>query len=266
MICQPAAGVPVGGRFDCEGIELLRGIYATAAAMAAEIVRQDVVANNIANVSTPGFRRDFARFEAFPEMLLQAADRAGVTLGGVAPGSAVVEVSSDMRPGAALETGSLTDVLIRGEGFFVVQVGERTAYTREGSFMAGAGGVLCTGKGHPVLGEAGTVGLQSGPFSIDGAGVVRSGDTTPGRLRIVTFDRPELLQKDGDGYFVPRPGLVASNVVAPELVPGSIELSNVNPVKEMVNLITVLRSYEAAAKALAAQDETLSKAVNELAR
>lgn len=246
---------------------MLRGIYAAASAMIQELARQDQTANNIANASTPGFKRDSIQFESFPSMLLEASDQKGHLLGGITPGSVVSSVTPDLSRGSPRETGNPLDVLIRGEGFFVVETPDGKAYTREGSFIVGPENMLSTQKGHRVLGDAGPIFLVHGEGTIDADGRVMSRDQACGRIHIAVFRDLAGWAKDANGYLLPPPGVEPSpNTSRPALEPGYLEWSNVNPVKEMVQLITVLRSYEASAKALTAQDETLQKAVNEIAR
>lgn len=248
---------------------MIRGLYASASAMVADRLRQDIVANNIANATTPGFSRDCVGFESFPYVLIEACDR-GTLLGTITQGSRACGTYIDTRKGPAAQTGGQADVFIRGEGFFVIQDGDRTVYTRQGSFAAGSGGLLVTQKGHPVLGVAGPIRAGSGALSVDSRGWVRCGNETMGRLKVVRFKEQVMLVKDEHGYLTPglgfAPGLAPETVPEPDLEPGALEMSNVNPVMEMVSLITVLRSYEANAKALQAQDETLARAVNDIAR
>ena len=266
---------------------MIRGLYASASAMVADLLRQDVVANNIANATTPGYRRDCTGFESFPDMVVQAM---GPVIGSITQGSRTAGTYVDMQKGAPHATGGTGDVFIRGDGYFVVQDGYETVYTRLGSFRVGSTGVLATQHGHTVLGVSGPIRVGAGQFTIDARGYVRSGDSIAGQLRVVRLGEHVQMTKNEHGYLVPtssrsgtsfgeqvtwssQPWPYAAGepggpyqVAVPDLETGSLELSNVNPVMEMVTLINVLRSYEANAKALSAQDETLSRAVNEIAR
>lgn len=268
---------------------MIRGLYASASAMVADLLRQDVVANNVANATTPGFNRDCIGFESFPSMLIQASDR-GLFLGSITQGSRAGGTYVDTQRGPACRTGGAQDVFIRGDGYFAVQDGDEIAYTRHGSLVTGQGGLLTTQQGHAVLGVTGPLRADSGAISIDARGWVRSGDTTVGRLKVVRFGEHVQLVKNGHGYLVPGgtrtreqglpwgqgagedtwrwPGVAPGpeQIAEPDLEPGAVEMSNVNPVIEMVSLINVLRSYEANARALQAQDETLARAVNDIAR
>jgi len=262
---------------------MIRGLYASASAMVADVLRQDIVANNIANATTPGFTRDCLGFESFPSVLIQACDR-GPVLGAITQGSRAGGTYVDTQKGPACQTGGTHDVFIRGDGFFAIQDGDETVYTRQGSFAAGPGGLLVTQKGHTVMGIAGPIRVDSGAISVDARGWVRSRDATVGRLKVVRFGEQVRLVKNEHGYLTPdtaavrEPGMAPYGppaprlapgpdlVAEPDLEPGAVEMSNVNPVMEMVSLITVLRSYEANAKALQAQDETLARAVNDVAR
>ncbi len=264
---RPACGIGRAG-FHLGGVHLIRGIYTAAASMMAETMRQDATTNNIANVNTTGFKRDTIAFESFPEMLLEASDRRSASsLGRLSPGSLVSVNGADLTHGAPRQTQNPLDVYIVGEGFFVVETPEGEAYTRDGSFVLGPNNQLYTAKGHPVLGTWGRITLTQGEGSIDAEGRVFSGAMQAGVLRVVRFDSRTGWTKDAYGYLVPPADSGQAVPLARiSLEPGYVEDSNVNAIREMVNLITVLRSYEAGAKALAAHDQTLEKAVNEIAR
>lgn len=247
------------------GSELLRGIYAAASSMIAQTIKQDTIANNLANVSTPGYKRASVQFESFPGMTLVASDQPANPIGTVSFGSMASGTYIDMSHGTPHYTGNPLDVMIKGDGFFVVETPQGRAYTREGSFMVGPGKVLMTAKGHPVLGDLGRIVLEDGAVAIGRDGTITVNGTARGRLQVVTLSKPDALVRDANGYFLAGPDITVTPV-SPEIESGALEWSNVNPVKEMVNLITVLRSYEASVKALVAQDDTLGKAVNELAK
>ena len=136
---------------------MLRGIYAAASAMIAETVRQDTISNNLANASTPGFKRDLARFQSFPQMLLSASDQTSSPIGSVSFGSVPAGTHVDLARGTIHTTGNPMDVAIKGEGYFVVETPNGNAYTREGALMRGEGRYLSTAKGHPLTGLSGRV-------------------------------------------------------------------------------------------------------------
>src|SRR5688572_6078033 len=131
-----------------------RGLYIAASGMLAEQIRQDQIANDLANASTPGYKADRTAQRTFGELLL--ANRAtGQTIGSQSTAVEVDTIETDFSPQPAKETGEPLDFAIVGEGFFAVQTGQGVRYTRNGQFTASAEGLLVTAQGDPVLGAGG---------------------------------------------------------------------------------------------------------------
>ncbi|MDI6824272.1 MAG: flagellar hook-basal body protein [Bacillota bacterium] len=245
---------------------MLRGIYAAGAGMAAGLDQLDVIADNAANVQTPGFKGRIPVVAGFRSLLLsRVRDGPVAAVGSLSTGSRVEDAVTDFSPGPMRPVEDPLAVALSGPGFFVVQTPWGEAYTRNGMFRLDARGRLVTGAGHPVLGEHGPI-EAGADAAILPDGTVVSGGGDVGRLRVVEFARPDALRRVGDSLFLAGPEAGLPRPVEPALLPGFVEGANVNPVTEMVRLIAVLRAYEACQKALRAQDETLGQAVREIAR
>lgn len=252
---------------------MVRGLYLAACGMIAGTRQQDVIAQNLANVDTPGYKKDVALVGSFArEMALRAEDRwagrpsATVPIGTLGSGAFVWDVTFDASPGPMVETGGALDLAIEGDGYFVVAAAQGEAYTRNGSFTLNSDNELTTVDGLPVLGEAGPVRVPPGArIDIRADGTVAADGRPCGRLRIVRFERPSELRKVGSSLLEAPAG--AARAAASAVVrQGSLEMSNVSVVGEMVRMIAGMRAYEACQKVVWFLDETLDKAVNDVGR
>ena len=256
--------------------KLIRGIYTAAAGMVGETFRLETSANNLANVNTPGYKRDVAVFRSFSELLIRrvndldpgplrsSAVRSQV-LGRLGTGAYIERIQVDQSPGAARRTDNPKDVAIEGEGFFQLETPGGVRFARSLS-LTSVQGVL-SANGYPVLGENGRILLTGDDFTVDQTGTVSSGGAIGGRLAVVKFPSPGDLAKQGETLFAPTPGSGQPEpATEAKLEPGFLEAANVNPVTEMVEMVSVMRAYEANQKALQAQDQSLDKLINEVAR
>jgi flagellar basal body rod protein FlgG len=203
----------------------------------------EVIANNIANVSTSGFRRDNTIFDALAGGQLHFARAATSQI--------------DQSPGAQQLTGNPLNAAVDGDGFFVVESADGTPqYTRRGDFRVDHNGDLVLPNGLRVLGWGGALqvppGAQAGLLN-DGTLLVNG--QSAGRLRVVGFEDSSLLEKSGESLFAPPPGVSAVPVQNPRIAVGYVETSNVNLASEMVALITATRAFEAAIRSMNIQDE-----------
>ena len=254
-------------------------LYTAATGMQALETKLDVVANNLANVNTTGFKKGRANFEDLlyrHETLPGAEDSAGgqtATGTSIGLGTKVSSVQTDFRQGALQQTGNALDVAIEGPGFFQVAdpTTTETVYTRTGNFSVNANGAL-------VLGSASTGRLLEPNISIpqdaltisiqpDGRVLVTQPGTTAasevGQLQIASFQNPQGLLKLGENLFMetdasgtPTPGNPGTNGLG-ELQQNALEASNVEPVQELIDLITTQRSFELNSQAVQAGDQIL---------
>ncbi len=241
----------------------MAGIQSLVSGMQAQWLRQEVLANDLANLSTPGFKRDdIALAPTSADTVIQLPAGAHVAAIGAMP---IVEWT-DHSQGLVHQTGRELDVALDGRGFLVVDTPNGERYTRAGVLSIGQNGTLVTAGGLRVLGDTGPLMLGRGPVTIDGTGTIRQGDATVGTLRIVDFPDPQQLVKGGDGLFAAPVGLdpvPAQNVT---VVSGALEDSNVSTMTTMVSMIGLLRSYEATQRALQAIDEIDRQATSEIGK
>lgn len=232
---------------------------AEAAAQSMLVLQRvtDVLANNVANADTPGFRQVVVEVTGgVPRDVLRTEGQAAVsvgTLGG--PPSAIVH-AVDPRPGTVARTGNPLDLAIDGPGYWTVATSAGTALTRNGRFHLDPQGRLVTGSGFPVLGVDGApITIPPGTASIRAAadGTVSADGAAVGQLRIAGPPDPRALVPLGGGLYQ-APGWTASAPGTASVVQGAVEGSNVSLVTEMTRLIEVLRAYESAQQAMQVDD------------
>lgn len=240
---------------------MVKGLYASASGMAVEITRQEVIANNLANASSSGFKRQLASFHSL-------APVGGTLPAGpvpLEPGVRMGAVATDLAPGTVTPSGNPLDVAVDGPGFFVVRTPGGLLYTRSGSFRVGPEGRLENLDGDPVLGRNGDIMVGEGPVTIDGDGTVYSGGEAAGRLHLVEFRNGGRSVTGRFAGGVEVAGEIAP-VERPRVLSGYREGSNVSTVREMAAMIAGYRLYEANQRALQMQDRTLEQAAGEVAR
>lgn len=242
--------------------------------------RLDVISNNLANVTTPGYRADRTVIRAFPDMALyRVDDGAGTGSGRPAPvgrlgtGAFMEGTVLSLEEGPLETTGNPLDAAIVGEGFFLVETPAGQRLTRDGGFTVDGEGRLVTRDGHPVLDRNGQpivavqAGQPAGVAHIDAAARLWVGGQQVAELAVVSVNNPALLRKEGGNRFAPTDGsgpvFVLDDV---RLEPGHREGSNVGAVTEMVRIISAFRAYEAAQRTVQAHDDLLDRAVNEVGR
>jgi flagellar basal-body rod protein FlgF len=227
--------------------------------MQAQWHRQEVLANNLANVSTPGFKRD--------DLLIVPA--------GVAPPAGAVPLPGgdvtvaqwiDFSQGPIRETGRDLDAALSGPGFFVVETPGGERYTRAGGFDVGPDGSLVTSSGLRVLGEKGPITVRSGRVTIGEKGEVRDDGRPVDTLRVVEFPEATRFVKEGGGLLAASDPAAGTPATTAQVIPGALEAANVNSVEAMVNIIEVLRTYESYQRAIQALDEVDRYAANDLGR
>ncbi len=251
---------------------MVYGIYQSAAGMQVNQYRQELLANNLANVSTAGFKPDLAvvreRQVAAREDLVDPALNHPV-LNRLTGGSLVAPTYTSFQAGPLEQTGNPLDAALAEDGFFVVRDGDRERYTRDGRFTLNAQGELVTVAGnHPVLNEQGQP-LKVPPNAAGQArmgtnGELRAGGAGFGKIAVVDFADKQQLRKTGGNLFDATG--TQPKEVDPQLVVGSIENSAVDPTQAMVSMIEVSRAYQLNATLVGLADSTLGRAVNDIAR
>ncbi len=225
----------------------------------------DVIANNIANLNTNGFKADNSVFEE-TTMPLARDERAA---GAQRRVSFVTDRATwhDLRQGGIELTGAPLDIALDGNGFLAVQTPAGERYTRNGALQLNAAGELVTASGFRVLGEGGPIVMQPQDKNITIArdGSVSAGDAARGKLRIVEFAQPGRLQKDGTNNFAAPADMQPAPVATPRVIQGAVEKSNVQSVVEMTRMIEVTRTYTTISQMLQNQSDLRRSAIEKLA-
>ncbi len=242
---------------------MIRGLYISAAGLFPRDMEQDVVANNLANVNTTGYKKDAVHFKRLLDERLSLDSLHG----GESEVASSEETLVNFSQGELQPTNVKTDFAIDGDGFFVVQTPEGERFTRDGNFKLNEENQLITCTGNLVLGEAGPIQLLPGNFEVKANGEIYQKGALIDRFQIVTFPKPLPLKKAGENLFeLTMPGIQPQESERFILQQGFLEGSNVNAISEMVRMIDISKNFEAGQKAIRAQDATLDKVINQTAR
>ncbi len=223
--------------------------------------QMDVVANNIANINTTGFKAETMLYEEF--VMPVARDKDFALLDQQLSFTQDWATIHDLAPGSIVQTGNPLDVALSGEGFLAVQTPEGERWTKSGALQINAEGTLVDFDGHPVMGDGGEITFDAGEtdIMIDSTGAISSSAGAKGRLRVVEFDNPQELARAGDNLFS---GGEPQAAVETRVVQGAIEKSNVSGVGEMTEMIRVQRAYQSIASMVQRQDEIRRTAIQKL--
>lgn len=223
--------------------------------------QMDVVANNVANINTTGFKAENILFEEYVMPVARDQDfpRLDQPLSYVQDWATI----HDLSGGSMVQTGNEYDVGLNGDGFFAVQTPAGERWTRSGAFQLNSAGALVDLNGNPVLGEGGPIqfGPEENGILIAADGSVSSSAGPKGKLRIVEFENAQELTREGNNLFAGGTPVAATNTRAMQ---GFIERSNVSGVAEMAEMIRVTRAYESAASLAQKQDELRRSAIQRL--
>ncbi len=250
---------------------MLYGMWLSAGGLLAEQYRQQIIANNLANVDTTGFKPDRVAFvERLNASIVRGAASTRHPVLDASTGGVFEEpVYTDHAQGPLELTGSKFDVALLGDGFFAVQSEDGPRYTRDGRMAMGPDGTLLhEATAQPMLSaDRRPIELDPanrGELQIDELGNVRQGDVVVGRLAVVDFlDRQRLL-KQGDNLY---DASTATPVAAGGRVrQGAVEASGVDAAKTMVDMIAASRAYQMNATLISLQDESLGRLVNDVGR
>lgn len=241
------------------------GLYISAEGAQAQTKRMEVLANNLANINTVGFKRDQALFQArFAEAIDQGFVAPGMGgLEDMGGGIEVVETQTDFTQGPLKVTGVPTDVAITGNAFFEVKKGNQTMLTRAGDFQIDNAGVLRTQAGYPVLSDTG------GQINIDptlpwtmteDGNIQQEGTLIP--LALVQPQSNSDLVKQGDNLFMPLARVKPVPLAERHIKTGTLEMSGVNPTTAMLELIETSRAVETNMKLIQNQDHMMGSLVS----
>lgn len=223
--------------------------------------RMDTTANNLANMTTAGFKVEHLVTRELVEKPAAADDIPH----DIAFADAWM-LQRDFSTGALERTGNPLDFALEGEGFFVVQTPAGEAFTRDGRFGLNAEGQVVTRTGEPVLGEGGPITLDpaGGPISVSSEGSISQDGAVLGTLRVANFATPAALEKIGSNLW--RATDEAPQAAETKIAAGFIEGSNVNAVEELTAMIQISRAYTSVAKMIVQADELRGTSIEKLAR
>jgi flagellar basal-body rod protein FlgG len=254
---------------------MIKGIYASGTGMRPRMLRMEVIANNLANISTTGFKKE----NLFIAMLENVGE-ANTAAQGKATGTGNIDLVgldareyTDFSEGGLHQTNNTLDLALQGPGFFAVDTPQGVRYTRNGNFTVTIDGTIVNAEGYPLIGKDGKIQIPdvhkmaSGDITIKEDGEITIGGKLVGQVKVVTFQDTSKLKKEGASLF-------SSPDAAKEIDPseghtsvrqGYLEESNVNGIDEMVQMIDLSRNFESDQKMMKSQDETLQRG-NEIGR
>lgn len=256
---------------------MMRALWIAKTGLEAQQTNMDVITNNLANVSTNGFKRQRAVFE---DLLYQTLRQPGAQSSEQTTIPSGLQLGTGVRPvaterihsqGGMTQTNNAKDVAISGQGFFQVLLPDgTTAYTRDGSFQIDQNGQLVTASGYPIQ-PAITLPQDAGTLTVGSDGLVsvtQAGQTAPqqvGQLTLATFINDSGLESIGENLYRETQSSGAPNESTPgmngagALKQGYVETSNVNVAEELVNMIQTQRAYEINSKAVSTSDQMLQR-------
>lgn len=248
---------------------MIQGLYTAAAGMLAVESKQSAISNNIANASTPGYKRSEPVLSGFYTIFSEELrnpfrfDTSPAPGGGVRVG----ETFPDLTPGVLVETSNPLSMALMGPGMFVVDTPSGERYTRSGAFTVNQQGQLSTQEGYPVQGTGGTpIDVSGGKVEVSNDGNIRVDGVPAGQLRLVEFESTRNFQREGSNLFsAPQEAIQASKPATNTFVQGkSLENSNVNLPKEISSMMLGLRAYEANQKVVQAIDATMGRLIDQV--
>ena len=223
--------------------------------------QMDVVANNIANINTTGFKAEDMLFEEF----VAPVARDNTFVGNDRPVSFVQDWATmhDLSAGPIMQTGNPLDVALQGEGFFAVDTPAGERWTKSGAFQINAEGLLVTLDGNPVMGDGGEIRFDATEtdITIGSDGTVSTNAGAKGSIRIVEFANVQELAREGSNLYSGGTPLPNADTRA---VQGALEKSNVSGVSQMTEMIRVQRAYQSLASMIEKQDDIQSQAIKRL--
>lgn len=265
---------------------MVKGLYTAYTGMINQQNRMDVLTNNLANSATNGFKKEGSTSQSFDEQLaIKIKDTSAYNLpralGDVTLGVKIGECYTDYGQGAFRVTDNVYDMAIDGDGFFAIsytnKAGETSVkYTRDGAFTVNREGYLMTKDGDFVLNQAAAMGGNPGqagyiqvdpnqPIVVDNNGDIYQNDMLVAQIGVVDFADYNFLAKYGENmYDLVNGGQVQASDA--QVTQGTLEMSNVNVVSEMVEMINITRAYESNQKIIQTIDSTLEKAVNNIGK
>lgn len=248
--------------------------YSLLSALKGQQRQMETISNNLANINTPGFKKDQALFREYYNLAigqdLESEEEKFAHGEFISPynrGSSsyamLDSVSPQLHRGDLRVTDNPYDLAIQTDGYFVVDTVQGLRYTRNGQFLRDGQGYLITTNGDRILGQKGPIKIEGQHFTVGSQGRILVDRKEIDQLRVVTFERPAGLTRMGNSYWAPggtdQKPIASNNHVIQQ---GTIEMSNVDSIQELVKMITVNRSYQAAQRAIRSKDDLDSKSIS----
>lgn len=256
---------------------MVKGLYTAYTGMINEQYRLDVVANNLANAATVGYKKESVSNQSFDDVLAvkvndETVGNLNQRIGSMSLGVKFGENYTDYSQGSLHQTGNTFDLAIQGKGFFRVVVqnkngSESIKYSRDGSFTVTSEGYVTDADGNRLMGEDGYIQVptNAGEVSIDASGNIYSDGEYVNRITLADFEDYNYLEKYADDLYQTVDGATEIDSSG-SILQGYTEQSNVSTVKEMVDMISITRAYEANQKVITTVDTMLDKAVNQVGK
>lgn len=259
---------------------MVRGLYTAYTGMLNEQYRMDILSNNLANADTTGFKKEGSTAQSYSEVMAvkikDTSENPNVPkkLGNMSLGVKIGETYTDFSQGSFRETGNLFDLALSGDAFFNIEftnkAGETsTKYTRDGSFTLTKDGYLVTDDGDYVLDENDQriqLSTNTNNTVIQENGEIYQNGQRIAKLKLTKFEDNNYLTHYGETMWDVKEGAVAQDATDAKVHSGYLEMSNISVVKEMVNMISIQRHYEANQKLITTYDDSLDKSVNQIGR
>lgn len=245
-------------------------MYLAASGAILQQMRLEIIANNVANINTPGYKEDLPIFRLqYSETDPSAADnnQTAFQRQEISPYAPPFGLRTDFSSGSIKSTGNALDLAISGDAFFTIQTQDGVGYTRQGNFRLNEEGTLITQNGDPVLGQGAEITIEGSKVSVGLDGTIEVDGQVLDQIRLVRFDDLSQIKKVGNTFFRPADGFGTEIEIEAEnatIHQGVIEVSNVNAIRSMTDMIEALRVSEAYQKVIHAVDEVTSKTVNDV--
>jgi flagellar basal-body rod protein FlgF len=230
--------------------------------MQGDLARMESISQNSANALTPGYKRQISVTPGFSVEMAAVENARHMAL--QTQTAAPMRVTVDPSTGAMRPTGNPQDVAIEGPAFFEVSTPDGVGFTKLGNLHADVQGRLVTGQNLPILGTGGEIRVTNSPFSVAANGDVTQEGRIVGRLKLVTFDKPQALIPQGGGVYASKSEAAQDARAGASLRAGFLEGSNVSTPQEMVRLTETVRHFESLAKIVQGYDDTLEKTIRKL--
>lgn len=232
-----------------------------AISMSGDMRRVEAVAHNIANVTTPGFKRMLSASGLPETMASHAADGSAADASkGIGPSAAL---ATDLTAGRLSQTGNPLHLALGGSGFFTLRAGDRLLFTRAGAFERADDGRVVNAEGAALQADGGDLIVGAGPLTVTADGTVVEADRAIGRLQIVDFGESPTLVRAGASSFLADTAR-ATRIDAPIVKQGFLEAANVDAGREMVHLIEAMRRFELGQKLALAHEDMMDRALRRL--